>query len=200
MVDVEVAERPTRTGRPRSPAADAAIRRATLELLRTDGYANLTMAGVAARAGVSTATLYRRWRSKLDLVVDVLQALAEHWPVPDTGSLEGDLRAVLDTMLTGMKSTGAIMRGLVGEFTRNGELADALRRNLILPRRAAMVEVLDRAARRGEVRPGVDDDLVFDILAGSLYYRTAVLGRSATKAVADNLIELVLRAIGKEGR
>ena len=197
---VPVVEHPTRTGRPRSPAADAAIRNATLDLLSIEGYANLTMAGVASKAGVSTATLYRRWHSKLDLVVDILQALAEDWPVPDTGSLEGDLRAVLDTMLTGMASTGAIMRGLVGEFARNGELAEALRRNLILPRRAAMIEVLARAKRRGEVRPGVNDDLVFDMLAGSLYYRSTVLGRAATKAVSRDLAELILRAIAKETR
>src|SRR2546423_15481019 len=61
-----------RRGRPRSPEADEAIRVATVDLLTTDGYANLTMSGVAAPAGVSTATPYRRWRSKLDLVVDVL--------------------------------------------------------------------------------------------------------------------------------
>ena len=193
MVTVEVP--PARSGRPRSPAADEAIRRATLELLRDDGYANVTMAGVAAQAGVSTATLYRRWHSKLDLVVDVLQALAEDWPIPDTGSLAGDCRALLRAMVRAVPSTGGIMAGLLGEFSRNEELAQALRRNLIVPRRAAMVEVLDRAAARGELRPGVDYDLVFDILAGALYYRTAVMGRRPTQAVADELTDLVLRAI-----
>lgn len=195
-----VREHPARAGRPRSPAADAAIRDATLDLLRTEGYANLTMAGVAATAGVSTATLYRRWHSKLDLVVHVLQALAEDWPVPDTGSLEGDCRALLDMLAARLSSTGPIMRGLVSEFTHNQELADAMRRHLILPRRAAMVAVLDRAARRGELRPGVDYDLVFDILAGALYYRFAVLGRPATEAVVDDLTDLVLRAVRVDER
>jgi len=193
MVTVE--EHPLRSGRPRSPAADAAIRQATLKLLRTDGYANVTMAGVAAEAGVSTATLYRRWHSKLDLVVDVLQALAEDWPIPDTGSLAGDCRALLRAMVRALPSTRGIMAGLLGEFSRNEELAQALRRNLIVPRRAAMVEVLDRAAARGELRPGVDYDLVFDILAGALYYRSAVMGRRPTQAVADELTDLLLRAI-----
>lgn len=197
---VRLAEHPARGGRPRSPAADAAIREATLHLLRTEGYAKLTMAGVAAQAGVSTATLYRRWHSKLDLVVDVLQALAEDWPIPDTGSLAGDLRAVLDMMLTGSAATGSIMRGLVSELSRNHELAEALRRNLILPRRAAMVTVLDRAANRGELRPGIDDDLVFDILAGALYYRFAVLGRGATPATAADLAGIVLRGIQEDHR
>jgi AcrR family transcriptional regulator len=154
------------------------------------------MAGVAAKAGVSTATLYRRWHSKLDLVVDVLTALAEEWPIPDTGSLAGDCRALLHTMVTGVPETGPIMAGLVGEFARNEELADAMRRNLILPRRTAMIEVLDRADRRGELRRGVDYDLVFDILAGALYYRFAVTGRRPSQSIADDLTGLVLRAIG----
>ena len=61
-----------RRGRPRSPEADDAIRAATVDLLTTEGYANLTMSGVAAEAGVSTATLYRRWRNKAELVTDAI--------------------------------------------------------------------------------------------------------------------------------
>src|SRR5947209_16798858 len=144
MVTVE--EHPLRSGRPRSPAADVAIRQATLKLLGTDGYANVTMAGVAAEAGVSTATLYRRWHSKLDLVVNVLQALAEDWPIPDAGSLAGDCRALLRAMVRALPSTGGIMAGLVGEFSRNDELARALRRHLIVPAPAGMGHVLRRAA------------------------------------------------------
>src|SRR5690349_10214273 len=75
-----------KVGRPRSAEADEAIHDATAELLANDGYAGLTMSGVANRAGVSTATLYRRWSSKLELVVDVLAAGVEESPVPDTGT------------------------------------------------------------------------------------------------------------------
>src|SRR5207302_1478331 len=106
-----------RIGRPRSAEADAAIRQATVDLLATEGYAGLTMSGVAARAGVSTATLYRRWRSKLDLVLDVLAARAEESPVPDTGTLEGDCRAVLHNLVEKARTTQStpLMAGLVGE-------------------------------------------------------------------------------------
>src|SRR5436309_10580162 len=123
MTDAATATR----GRPRSAEADAAIRQATVDLLVSEGYANLAMSGVAAEAGVSTATLYRRWHSKLDLVVDVLQALAEDWPIPDAGSLAGDCRALLRAMVRALPSTGGIMAGLLGEFSRNEELAQALR-------------------------------------------------------------------------
>src|ERR1700745_3810209 len=105
-------------GRPRSAEADAAIQEATVDLLVTEGYAGLTMSGVAHRAGVSTATLYRRWRSKLDLVVDVLAMRAEESPVPDTGTLEGDCRAMLRTLVDKVRTTQTtpIMAGLVGEI------------------------------------------------------------------------------------
>jgi AcrR family transcriptional regulator len=199
-VVVEVVERTGRGGRPRSAEADEAIRRATLELLERDGYANLTTVRIATTAGVSTATLYRRWRSKLDLVVDVLRALADEQPVPDTGSLAGDCRALAHAVVSRMPSTGPMMAGLVGEFARNPELAESMRRNLILPRRATMFELLDRAAQRGELRPDVNYDLVFDVLAGAAYYAFAVMGRPPTPEMADELADLVLRAIEEDRR
>jgi len=195
-------ETPVRPGRPRSLAADEAIRDATLELLATEGYANLTMSGVAAQAGVSTATLYRRWTSKLDLVIAVLQARAEERPVPDTGSLRGDCRAILRDVVEASQTTnaGPILPGLVGEIGRNPELADALRTNLIAPRRAAFVQVLERAAARGELRAGLDHELVIDLLIGPLYHRLLMTGAPVDDRAADALARLVIRAIAKEVR
>ena len=87
-------------GRPRSTEADQAIADATLALLEEEGFSSLTMAGVAGRGGVSTATLYRRWPSKLDLVVGVLTAQVEESPTVDTGTLIGDLTAMLTALAT----------------------------------------------------------------------------------------------------
>src|ERR1700736_364907 len=104
-----VAPSTTRTagrGRPRSSEADQAIVAATLALLEEDGYAALTMAGVAARAGVSTATLYRRWPSKLDLVVGVLARMSEDAPIIDTGTLGGDLTVLLTNTATKLTGDG----------------------------------------------------------------------------------------------
>src|SRR4051812_16778531 len=143
-------------GRPRSPEADAAIRQATVDLLATEGYANLTMSGVAAQAGVSTATLYRRWSSKLELVLDTLTARAEESPVPDTGSLEGDCRAIVHNLVGKARTTKAtpLLAGLVGEIPRKADLAGAVRASLSGPRRAAFNELFARAAERGELREG----------------------------------------------
>jgi AcrR family transcriptional regulator len=188
-----------RIGRPRSAEADAAIRQATVDLLATAGYANLTMSGVATRAGVSTATLYRRWSSKLELVVDVLTARAEESPVPDTGSLEGDCRAIVHALVDKARTTQStpLMAGLVGEIGRNAELAEALRVALIGPRRTAFTEVFARATKRGELRRGVDVDLAADLLFGPLYHRLLFTGAPVTAKVADDLADLVLNAISK---
>lgn len=192
------ATEPPRPGRPRSAAADLAIREATLSLLVAGGYGNLTMSGVAAAAGVSTATLYRRWRSKLELVVAVLQARADEHPVPNTGSLLGDCRAILRGVVTGIRTspTNPIFSTLIGEIGRNPELAEAFRTNLMAPRRATLAAMLRRAEARGELRPGLDDELVIDLLFGPIYYRLLVSGGRLNAAVADELAELVVAAIG----
>ena len=184
-------------GRPRSAEADAAIRQATVDLLVADGYAGLTMSGVAVQAGVSTATLYRRWRSKLDLVVDVLAMRAEESPVPDTGTLEGDCRSMLHTLVDKARTTQStpLMAGLVGEIGRNPELAAALRANLITPRREALYEVFRRAKGRGELASGIDIGVASDLLFGPLYHRLLFTGEPVTPRVADTLCDLVLKAI-----
>jgi AcrR family transcriptional regulator len=188
---------PVKPGRPRSLEADAAIRQATVDLLAAGGYANLTMSGVASLAGVSTATLYRRWRSKVDLVVDVLSGRADERPVPDTGTLRGDLRAWLRQMVEGMQQTtsGPLVAGLVGEIGRNPELADAIRTHLIAPRRAAFTEMIDRAEHRGELRPGLDHDLVADMVSAPIYHRVLITGAPISKGFADKLVDLVLEAV-----
>ncbi|HMC53276.1 MAG TPA: TetR/AcrR family transcriptional regulator [Acidimicrobiales bacterium] len=187
-------------GRPRSTEADQAIRAATLDLLARDGYANLTMSGVAGAAGVSTATLYRRWRSKLELVVGVLRAHVEERPIPNTGSLAGDCRALLHGQVEAVLTSpsAAVMAGLVGELARNAELADAFRATLVQPRRHELHEMLDRAATRGELRPDVDYDVVADLLYGPLHNRRFITGQVIAFALADELAELVLRAIAAE--
>ena len=188
---------PLRPGRPRSAEADAAIRQATIELLADAGYANLTMSGVAATAGVSTATLYRRWRSKVDLVVDVLASRADERPVPDTGTLRGDCRAWLRQMVDSLQDTtaGPLLAGVVGEIGRNSELAETLRTHLIAPRRAAFTEMLDRAERRGELRKGLDHDLVADLLTAPIYHRVLITGGPISRGFADKLVDLVLEAV-----
>ena len=188
---------PTTLGRPRSVAADEAINDATRELLAEEGYAGLTMSGVATAAGVSTATLYRRWKSKVDLVVAVLLAGAEEHPLPDTGTLRGDLREVLRTIVDVKQNEQSIkiMSAVVGELARNPELAVAFRTALVAPRRAQFAALFERAASRHELRADVDFELATDLVFGPVYQRMLITGRPVTRAVANNLIDLVLKAL-----
>ncbi len=187
----------TTVGRPRSAAADEAIREATRDLLADEGYAGLTMSGVASRAGVSTATLYRRWSSKVDLVVAVLLAGVEEHPLPDTGSLREDVRSVLRSLVDVKQNAQSIriISAVVGELGRNPELADAFRAALVAPRRAQFAALFARAAGRGEIRGGVDYELATDLVFGPVYQRLLITGRPVTRKVADELTDLVLRAI-----
>jgi AcrR family transcriptional regulator len=184
-------------GRPRSSEADQAIEAATLALLEEEGFAALTMAGVAARAGVSTATLYRRWPSKLHLVVGILARLSEDAPIIDTGSLAGDLTALLTNTANKLTGEGGrLFEGLVGDGLRHPALSDALRAQLLAPRRAVLVAMLDRAVARGEIPQPEDASVTISLITGPLYERRLISGEPITPRTVKSLVTLLLRALG----
>jgi AcrR family transcriptional regulator len=183
-------------GRPRSPDADRAIVTATLSLLEEDGYAGLTMAGVAERAGVSTATLYRRCSSKEELVVGALASLVPDRPQPDTGTLEGDLRETLGRMDEHMSGDrGRLLLGLAGEIIRHPALAEAVRARLSLPMQENLAAMLDRAATRGEIPPPADIQVAIALIVGPLHY-WLISGETTRPAFVETLLPMVLRALG----
>ena len=116
------------TGRPRSEEAHQAILDATLALLVEVGFSALTVEGVAQRAGVGKATIYRRWASKLPLVVEAFSQLPGFEEV-DSGSLEADLKETLKTYLNNFNSTslGAVFPSLAGERAHNPGALEAAR-------------------------------------------------------------------------
>jgi len=185
-------------GRPRSAEADRAIAEATVELLGRCGYAELTMAGVAERAGVSTATLYRRFTSKEDLVVGALTTMVDR-PAepPDTGSLEGDLRALHQRVIDKMSSERAsVFLNLAGELLRHPHLRAAVQARLADPLDSDLGTVLDRARRRGELDSVPDRDLAAALLLGPVHHRLLVTGEPIDGAFVDRIVPLVLRAFG----
>lgn len=193
----ESADGQRRPGRPRSDESRRAILTATLELLASHGFGGLTMSGVAARAGASTATVYRWWRSKTDLVVDAVTSIGADQPVPDTGSLRGDCREFvlrIINVLTGT-STGPVVVGLVGDANRHPELGKALRQHVLAKRLPSDVAILERAIARGEMDPGVDPELALELLVGPIYTRLLVSGKEIPTELADQLADLVVRAV-----
>ena len=187
-------------GRPRSAEADRAIVLATLGLLEEQGFAGMSMAGVAQRAGVSTATLYRRCSSKEELVVGALATLVPDRAAPDTGSLEGDLREMLRRMGEHMSGDrGRLLLGLAGEIIRHPALAEAVRARLQRPTRDNLVAMLGRGAERGEIPPPPDAQVAIALMVGPLHY-WLLSGETVSPEVVETLVPMVLRALGATGR
>jgi len=152
---------PARRGRPRDSGVDAAIRYAAMDLLGEAGYGNLTMEQVAARAKVSKDSLYRRFPDKLALVTDALAHRARAVPdVPDTGSLPGDMRSFLRTLLRTRNAAERALAGVSSEIAVNPELRAAWHRGLGGMLTGCVREIVTRAAARGELPPDADIDLL----------------------------------------
>jgi AcrR family transcriptional regulator len=192
---------PACRGRPRSAEADRAILDATLDILAADGYRSLTMAGVAHDAGVSTATLYRRWASKEDLVMGALAYVAElrSPAVPDTGTLRGDLTELLNRMTDMFTDrSGRIVEGLLSETLRNKELGETIRRRFTEPRLQELGTILRRAAERGEIAPVPDVSVALSLIIGPIHQRLLVSGEPVNRRVVGHLVDLLVRAFGSE--
>ncbi|MDH6139430.1 AcrR family transcriptional regulator [Kitasatospora sp. GP30] len=199
------AESAPRRGRPRDAGRDRALLDATLAVLAESGYGGLTTAAVAARAGVSTATLYRRWSSKEELVI---AAAALHGEVsydqPDTGSLEGDLRVVLHDKAASMTGEGGrLIRALIGEAAHNSTLAGALVTAFLQPLYGRVAEVVRRAVERGEIPPVEDADLLGEVVAGPVMTHFLLtpqlpedVDETTARETADRLLPFALRAVG----
>jgi AcrR family transcriptional regulator len=184
---------PRGPGRPRDVRADRAILDATLELAGSVGLGGLTMDAVAAKAGVSKATIYRRWSSKESLVLDAWMACFTDDTIPDTGSVEGDLTILMGGLRDNI-SKGLLARVLpqmVAAAQVNEELAAAYRQFVAHRRRRTLV-VLQRAIDRGELPAAIDLDLVPDMLVGPLFYRTLMSGSVSDDKVVATVVATVL--------
>jgi len=176
--------------------ADGAILDATLRLVGSVGLGGLTMDAVAATAGVSKATIYRRWSSKESLVLDAWMACFTDDTIPDTGRLEDDLVTILGGLRDNI-SKGLVARVLpqmVAASQVNDELARAYRQ-FVLNRRRRTSAVLNRAIERHELPAGLDLDLVQDMLVGPLFYRTLLSGEVSDDDLVATVVHTVLGGV-----
>ena len=194
--------RPSRGGRPRDPSRDGVIRAAILRLLGEVGYGALTMDAVASEAGVGKATIYRRWRTKEELVVDTVTEMnaVEAEPV-DTGSVEGDLRALMHALVALVNSpAGAATQALLSSMQHQPALAQAFREGPMAVWNNAFDLVWVRGEERGEVGPGLSRSLVAEAIGAPIVQRWLVNGEPVDGAFADAVIDQValplLRANG----
>ena len=189
--------RPSRGGRPRDPSRDGVIRAAILRLLAEVGYGALTMDAVASEAGVGKATIYRRWRTKQDLVVDTISELAQvEGASPDTGSLEGDLRSMMHSyvgVLTG--PMGAAIKSLLSTIPHHPALAEAFRNGPVEVWRAGFEAVWKRAEQRGEVPAGMEHTLIGETVGSVLVQRWLITGWPLDDSVADQVLDCVVMPV-----
>jgi AcrR family transcriptional regulator len=186
---------PRRPGRPVEARPRAAAIQATLDLVAEHGIRGLTTNAVAQRAGISKATMYRRWRSKQELLVDAVAALVSDIGVPDTGTTRADLLELMHNAVrvySGSLEAG-VMPSLVDAMSRDAELAAAVRTTFLTRRRAVLRTVLERGVQRGDLRADLDVELALDVLGGPLFYRLLVTGGPIDEQLAEGVADLIMR-------
>jgi AcrR family transcriptional regulator len=183
-------------GRPRSAQADQAILRATLEELADVGFEALSIEAVAARAGVGKTTIYRRWPSKTELVMEAINIVHTEVPVIDTGNFRQDLLA----MLRGAFQLRAplveqLLLKVMGEVKSNPEVFQAFIARHVTPRFQAIFQMIERAKARGELRQDIDPALVISLAAGPYFIQVLFAGIVPTPAPSPDLAEQVVDAV-----
>lgn len=187
-------------GRPREARADRAILAAAMELIAESGIHGLRMDAVADRAHVGKAAIYRRYRSKDELVGATIAALVSDITIPDTGSTRGDLLALMRDAVAVYSDPirAGAMPSLVAEMRVRRELARTIRQDVVATRREALREVLVRGVARGDLRADLDFELALDMFGGALFYRLLVTGGPIDDRLAEGVADSVLRSFAPD--
>lgn len=182
----------SKPGRRRSNHAHEAIMDATIAVLAETGYHRLAIEGVAARAGVGKATVYRWWPTKSRLVIEALSRRLLLPPTEPTGDSRRDVRAVIQRMADtfGRSPLGDVLPALAVDLIHDPEASEQLRL-MLGPRRAANAAIFYSAAGRGDLPHDVDVHLLLDIIAGTILYCCLMSNRPTTDLI-DRLTDLVL--------
>lgn len=198
-----MADEGTRVGEQRPGGRAARVRAdvlgATSELLMEVGYDAMTVEDVATRAGVHKTTVYRRWPNKPDLVADaVAEQSREAVPIPDSGTIAGDLTILARNVVANIGSAGGSRRSrsIVAAAAASEELTATVHQ-LFAERLRLTAAVVERAIERGELPPGTDPNLVVETVVGPLWLRLLLTGEPLTDEFADDVVGLVTSGLGR---
>jgi AcrR family transcriptional regulator len=175
-----------------------AILNATRELLVEGGVHQLTVEGVAARAGVAKTTIYRRWRSKDELALAVLIAMVEPFAVePAQTNTRAELVAFVGSAVEVLGTTlmGRVMQGIVSDLAVDPALARAFRERVVATRLTDVRRLLDRGIERGDLSADLDAELVHELLFGPIYFRLLFSGAPLDDGLAERIVDAVLPAL-----
>lgn len=182
------------------PTVTDALTRALFEEWADYGYVGISLERVAQRAGVGKAALYRRWPSKLAMVAERLEDIGiELAPIVDTGTLEGDVAAMLYQLRRVLRHrlVRRILPDLHAEMQRNPALAGGVRSRVQIERRQRAASILERAIARGELPAGADADLFNDAAGGMLYWRMIITRERADRHYVEALARFVVAGLRK---
>ena len=189
------ADLPTRAGRPRNPELDRAIQEAALQLLGEEGYERMSIEQVAQRAGVGKPTVYRRWGSKQELVIDALARLSDPYEVPEDGTVRERLTGFLEQVWARASRAKTdrtdLVSNLIGAMHRDPELGAAVRTAFVAERRQQLVALLEEGVAAGEVREDLDLDLAADLLLSPLMARKIITGGRVSSAIGRAVVDVL---------
>ncbi|MCZ8381176.1 TetR/AcrR family transcriptional regulator [Mycobacterium sp. CPCC 205372] len=184
-------------GRPRDPRIDAAILRATADLLVEIGYSNLTMAAVAQRAGTTKTALYRRWSSKAELVHEAAFPAAPTALTAPAGDIAADVRAMIEATRDVFTTpvVRAALPGLIADMSADAELNARVMGRFAGVFAAVHIRLAD-AVRRGEVHDDVDPDRLVEIIGGATMLRLLLVpGHPLDDTWVDQTTAIVARGV-----
>jgi AcrR family transcriptional regulator len=181
-------------GRPRSDSASRAILEAFRELLVEVGFARLRLEHVAARAGTSKATIYRRWHSKEELAIELLHELATPFlAIPDSGDTRAELVTVTQSCIGRLTESdfGPVMRAMLCQIAANPTVGDRFRAMVVQARRDEVRRVIERGIARGDLPASTDLDIVTELLIGPIYFRL-VFGGALDREFGEQVVDALL--------
>jgi AcrR family transcriptional regulator len=186
-------------GRPRSEEAHRAILAAVVELLPVQGVKGLTIEAVAARAGVGKTTIYRRWKTKNELIVEAIEQLRPPGSPPDTGSVAGDMNAMVMLQRERLEASQLprIVPRVLAEAMEDPELHAEIIARAVLPIRGMLTEIVERGVERGELREDLDVEAFVDVLHAVPVYKLLMSGGAleSIAAIPDRVVPMLLAGV-----
>lgn len=187
-------------GRPRSEETKNAILTASYELLLENGFNDLTIEGIAERAGVSKATIYKWWPNKAAVVLDGFFAATESMlQVPDTGSVREDLFIQVNNLASFITSPkGKVIAELIAQGQFDTNIAEEYRNRYFIPRRLISRHIIERGILRGDLKKDLDIELSIDMIFAPLFYRLLITGEMLDSEFVKSLISYALMGLSTE--
>ena len=186
-------------GRPRSKEVHDAILQTTYDLVVRDGFRRLSVEAIAATAGVSKATIYRRWPNKAAVVMDAFTLKVGSGSLfPNASSPTESMRLQMHAMARSFRGCdGTLVKSLLAEAQFDPELAKAFRQRWTMPRRKLGIAVVREAIRTGEMPPDTNPDDVIDILYAPIYYRLQIGTGPLSSAYVEGIFRRAMKGLGQ---